>query len=406
MKKILFFLFLVPVLLFSQTKIFLQITKNLMEKADISLIFKMEKNHSTEKFTKTLAQDLEYSGYFNVEGIKFTDNIEKAKKQTITQIIITGEKKENLFLIKVEDGIEKNLLFEKQYIFSEDVRYLAHIINDDIIQALTGKPGIAKSKILFVSNKTGKYQIYQIDYDGYNLKQITDFNWLVHYPRYIEVNEITFVSYQDGWPKIVKMDISSNVMKTILKEPGLNACVSPCKKTKEIAVVLSKSGNPEIYIADFDGNIKKRLTYNKDIESSPSFSPDGKYIAFVSDRTGKPQIYIMDRDGYGTKRISYISNYCTSPCFSPDGNFIAYVFSSGKGFGLAVYEINTEKTKVISDNLNCEEISWAPDSRHMVYSKTGEKQSLMIINVFTKEIRTLLSENYSCFSPHWFSFTP
>lgn len=402
MKRLLVLFIFLAISLSSQTKIFLQITKNLIEKADIFLIFKIEKNDFSEIFTSTLMKDLEYSGYFNVEGIKFTDDIEKAKKETVSQIIIIGEKIKDLLLIRVEDGIEKNLLFEKQYNFSENPRFLAHTVNDDIVEVLTGKPGIARSKILFVSDKTGKYQIYQIDYDTHNFKQITNADYLVHYPRYIEGNYISFVSYQDGYPKIVKMDTSSNNIKTILNEPGLNACVSTCKKTKEIAVVLSKSGNPEIYIADFDGNIKKRLTYNKEIESSPSFSPDGKYIAFVSDRTGKPQIYIMDRDGYRAKRISYVSNYCTSPSFSPDGKFVAYVFSTAGTFGLAVYEIDTEKTKIISNDLDCEEISWAPDSRHIVYSKAGK--SLMIIDVFTKEIRDIISERYRCFSPCWFSF--
>jgi len=387
--------------IFSQTQIFFQITKNLVEKADTFLIFKVEKNDFSSKMLETLSQDLKFSGYFNVEGIKFTDDIEKTKKEIVTQIIITGEQKGEIINVKVEDGLEKNLLYEYSYKISKDPRFLAHMICDDIVEKLTGKPGIAKSKILFTSDRTGKKQIFQIDYDGFNLKQLTNVEYLVNYPRYLEGNKIIFVSYEDGWPKLAKMDILSGKIEIFIAHPGLNACASPLKKTREIVLVLSKSGDPEIYLADFDGKIKKRLTENKKIDSSPSFSPDGKSIAFVSDRDGKPQIYIMDRDGYGVRRISYISGYCTSPVFSPDGNFVAYIYSEGSTFGLAIYDINTKKTRTFP-GLNCEEISWAPNSRHIVYSKIERKQSLVILDIFTKETRTLISGNFNCFSPNWF----
>ncbi|MCM8785346.1 MAG: hypothetical protein NC827_09220 [Candidatus Omnitrophica bacterium] len=401
-KNIIIYLIFVS-LTFSQTQIFFQITKNLVEKADTFLIFKVEKNEFSNKLIETLSCDLKFSGYFNVEGIKFTDNIERTKKEIVTQIIITGEQNQQIINIKVEDGLEKNFLYENSYKLTGDPRYLGHIISDDIVEKLTGKPGIAKSKILFISDKTGKKQIYQIDYDGFNLKQITNVDYLINYPRYLEKNKVVFVSYQDGWPKLAKIDLLSGKIENFIAKPGLNACVFPLKKTREIALVLSVSGNPEIYLADFDGNVKKRLTDNRKIDSSPSFSPDGKLITFVSDRDGKPQIYVMDRDGYGTRRISYISGYCTSPLFSPDGNFISYIYSEGGNFGLAIYDVNTKRT-ITLPGLNCEEIWWAPNSRHIVYSKIGKKQSLMIIDIFTREIRTLISGDFNSSSPNWFVF--
>ncbi len=403
MKKIFFLILISKSFLYPQSQIFLQITKNLLEKADVFLIFKIEKNEYFDKFINTFSQDLVYSGYFKIEGLKITENIERVEKEIITQIVITGEKKQELLNVKVKSGIEKNVILDNYYKLTQNPKDLAHWICDDIVEKLTGKPGIAKSKILFTSDKTGEKQIYQIDYDGDNLIQITDVKYLINFPKYLEGKNILFVSYEDGWPKIAKMNIHTGKIETFIAKPGLNACMSPCKKTKEIAVVLSQSGNPEIYIADFNGEIKRKLTDYNGIDSSPSFSPDGKNIAFVSDRDGKPQIYIMDREGFGIKRLSYVSGYCTSPVFSPDGNFIAYIFSEKTGYGLAIYDINTKKTMTIS-GLNCEEISWAPNSRHIVYSKTGKNQPLMIIDIFTKEKRELISGKFNTYSPNWFCF--
>ncbi|MCM8772959.1 MAG: hypothetical protein NC922_07910 [Candidatus Omnitrophica bacterium] len=403
MKKIfLLFLFLIS-FSFSQSQIFLQITRNLLEKAAVYLIFNVEKSEYFESFINTLSRDLTFSGYFKVKGFKIVENIERFEKEVVSQFIITGEKEKDFLNIKVKNGITKEVILENNFVIIKDSKKLAHIISDYIVEKLTGRPGIARSKILFTSTRTGKNQIYIVDYDGDNLIQLTNVDYLVNFPRYLRKNDILFVSYEDNWAKIAKMNIDTKKIETFIAKPGLNACVSVCQKREEIAIVLSQSGNPEIYIADFNGNIKKRLTDYSGIDSSPSFSPDGKYIAFVSDRNGKPQIYIMDRDGFGIRRISYISGYCTSPVFSPDGNYIAYIFSEGGKYSLAIYEMETKKTFKIS-NLNCEEISWAPDSRHIVYSKSENGQELKIIDIFTKEERVLISGNYRFSSPYWFSF--
>ena len=190
-------------------------------------------------------------------------------------------------------------------------------------------------------------------------------------------------------------------MTTVSAEPGINACASPCRTTGEIALVLSRSGDSEVYVLQPAAGVFKRLTYSKGVDSSPSFSPDGKRIAFVSDRDGNPQIYIMNRDGFQTRRISYLSNYCTSPAWSPDGNYIAYVFRKG-GYGIALYELNGEKTIIAGEGLGSEEISWASDSRHIVYSRIDTKPSILeVFDIFTKERRRLMSDKYGCFSPSW-----
>jgi len=407
MKKIMaVFFLLVSSNLLCVPKIFLQITKNFSEKAEIVLIFEVQKDNYWNKFIKVLSRDLEFSGYFDVEETEIVKDIEKEKKKYTTEIVLTGKKEGNILKIKVEDNLEETVLFEKNYGIISNASSLAHKINNEIILKLTGKPGIAGSKILFVSGILRKYQIYSIEYDGENLKKLTDFNFLVHYPRWLpQKGKIVFITYENGYPEIAKLDLKTGKRKIILNQPGLNACVSPCKSTGEMAVVLSKSGNPEIYLATFEGVIIKRLTYYKGIDSSPSFSPDGKLIAFVSDRQGNPQIYLMTRDGYRIRRISYISGYSTSPSFSPDGNFVAYVFASGGNFGLALYNLKTKKTKIVGKYLGCEEISWGSDSRHIVYSKTDKTpNTLYIIDILTGERRRLTPGKINAFSPDWFSY--
>ncbi|MCM8820696.1 MAG: hypothetical protein NC932_01930 [Candidatus Omnitrophica bacterium] len=404
MRRLLFTICLLVIteITLSSTTVFLQITKNLREKAEIVLLLGTERDSYWEKFLSTLKRDLTYSGYFTIDDALFVESTEIAKKKYVTQIILQGIKTTEGIKVVVEDNLEEKILFEKDYRKAEDASYLAHTVNDDIVLHLTEKPGIARSKILFVSNATGKYEIYCIDYDGENLKQITSTEYMVHYPRWLIHNqEIIYISYEGGWPKLVRMDLKTGEKKTIIAEPGLNACASPSLKTGEIAVVLSRSGRPDIYVADFNGRIKRQITSSNSTDASPSFSPDGSTIAFVSDRYGSPQIYTMTKDGQRLKRISFLSGYSTSPAYSPDGNYIAYVFQRG-GFGLAVYEVSTGETKIIGEGLGCEDISWAPDSRHLVYTDSRSKSaSLVILDIISGEKRILNTGKTNSFSPSW-----
>jgi len=408
MKKFGLFVFLAAFssAIYGSQTVFLQITKNLQEKAEVVILMETSRDAYWNTFMATLNRDLTYSGYFKVEESAFVDNLDEAKKKYTTEIILSGRKTTDGIGITVEDPLDEKILFEKNYSKTENPAYLAHQVNNDVILLLTGRPGIATSKVLFVSDATGKYQIYSVDYDGENRTQLTKAGHLVHYPRWlIPHQEIVYVSYEGGWPKLARMNLRNGERKTIIAEPGLNACASPNLSIREMAVVLSRTGRPEIYIADFGGRIIGQITFSKSTNASPVFSPSGTMLAFVSDRQGSPQIYTMTRDGTRVQRISFLSGYATSPAWSPDGNYVAYVFMSGSSLGLALYEVASEETKIISSALGSEDISWAPDSRHIAYSDVRSRpSSIMIIDTITGEKRKLTADTANSFSPSWSSY--
>ena len=124
-----------------------------------------------------MSQDLKILGYFNIKGYKFTDDdIKKIKKNVATQLILIIEQMKESIGVKIEDGLEKNVLFENDYKYLKVPRFLSHIICDDIVEKFTGKVGIAKNKIFFTADKTGRKQIYQIYYDEYNIFDFSQVN--------------------------------------------------------------------------------------------------------------------------------------------------------------------------------------------------------------------------------------
>ena len=386
-------------------RVLMKITKNYLEKAEVDVLLLQEKNPYGEAFLTAFGRDLGYSGNFSLVSSRFAaaQERESIKPTLAGELLVIGEPSGNDITFTVEDMIDHEILFKKTYTPPANARSFAHKVNDDIVLALTGKPGIAATRIAYIAKKNDSGQLYVADYDGMDETRLTAVSHLISYPRWMPGNRaLLLVSYQSGWPKLVRFDPATKTTRVVSDEPGINACASVCATTGEIALVLSKSGDPEIYLLSADGKSSRRLTYSRGIESSPSFSPDDKTIAFVSDRAGSPQIYLMNRDGYQIRRISYNASYATSPAWSPDGSLIAYVVRAGGSFGIAVYELATRKITLVGDRLGAEDIAWAPDNRHLVYTCIDTiPNHVAVMDIYTREVRRLLPAGHETFSPSW-----
>lgn len=145
--------------------------------------------------------------------------------------------------------------FASVFIMEADGRFqleLSHSESND------GSPSIApgstedKGIIYFDSNRNGKKAIYQMDFKGENLRQIT-FN----------------PDNEDVSP-----DVSHNGDK--------------------IVFFSDRDGNYEIYMMNNDGSAQQRLTSNAADDLNPVFSPDGGKVVFHSNRNGNFDIFLMN----------------------------------------------------------------------------------------------------------------
>ena len=77
------------------------------------------------------------------------------------------------------------------------VRTFAHQFADEIIGKLSGGlPGIASTQIAFVSNRSGNKEIWAMDYDGANQRQLTLLHSIALTPRWSpDATRIAFTCY-------------------------------------------------------------------------------------------------------------------------------------------------------------------------------------------------------------------
>jgi TolB protein len=273
------------------------------------------------------------------------------------------------------DGIVKDrsggTVLSKKY--SGSPRAVAHQFADDIVETITGRPGIATSKIAFVSTRTGRKEIYTADYDGANVKQITSDGVISVAPAIsADGSKLAYTGYQSGYADIYLVDLASGARNRIVKFPGTNSGAAFSPDGGRIACSVSKDGNPELYIVGANGGGARRLTRTRGVESSPSWSPDGREIVYSSDESGSPRLFRIPSSGGAAQPVNTGFGFCTEPSWSPDGNRIAFAVRQG-GFSIAFVDLRSGASRVLAAG---EDPAWGPDSRHILFS-TGSSLVLL-----------------------------
>ena len=275
-------------------------------------------------------------------------------------------------------------------------RVYAHTAADDIHQTQRALRGVARTKLLFSSDRDGTRMrgpvgdrdisnIYRSDYDGANQTRITYTASIDITPVWApDLSQIAYTSWRSGYPDII---VQSMTTGTQPQRPAKgnsdtqNYLPAWSPDGTKIAFTSSREGNQEIYYTNRDGSGLRRVTNHPSVDVTPTWSPTGQQIAFVSDRTGRPEIYVVNIDGTGLTRITN-ETACDRPTWSPAPfNEIAYTSQSGGGHDIRVYEFATGQTRTVTDGIGSNESpAFAPNGRHIAFSsdRTGVEQVYLI----------------------------
>ena len=154
-------------------------------------------------------------------------------------------------------------------------------------------------RILFTNNGNG---LWVMKPDGKNPHRISDHDDID--PTWSpDGSMIAFASSRAGARQLFVMDADgSNVRQvTNLDNMGGRSTWSP--DATKLAFYRGPFGDHNIYVINVDGSGLVQLTNGGD-NLGPSWSPDGNWIAFTSFRDGNNEIYIMHPDGTGVTRLT------------------------------------------------------------------------------------------------------
>ncbi|MGZ8364938.1 MAG: Tol-Pal system beta propeller repeat protein TolB [Nitrospira sp.] len=307
----------------------------------------------------------------------------------------------------VYDAGNNEVVGGKRYVGSTSVaRLMAHRFADELVFRYTGEPGIARTKIAYVSELGTARELFVMDYDGYDPRQLTADGFLNLMPRWSPDRRfLVFTTYRNRNTQDIDMiELATGKRWTLVAQGGLNITPVFSPDGNSLAYSSSHEGNAELYRLDTKTKAVQRLTTHAAGDLSPSWSPSGRELVFTSDRSGGPQIFLMSADGSNVRRLTFEGDYNAAPAWSPRGNWIAYVCRTPKKeYKLCVITPDGQKRLQLTTGLGVDDSpSWSPDGRHLVFSSTVEgKSQIYMIDADGKDLERITFTGTHNSAPSW-----
>lgn len=156
--------------------------------------------------------------------------------------------------------------------------------------------------IAFTSDRDGNQEIYVMNADGTNPRNLTNHMANDSAPTWSpDGTQIVFTSFRDDSTGIYVMNTDGSNLRNLTNNIGSGNGSTWSPDGAQIAFTSTADGNYKIYVMNADGSNLRRLTNNPAWESAPTWCTQ---IAFRSDRDGNQEIYVMNADGTNPYNIT------------------------------------------------------------------------------------------------------
>ncbi|GAB4249001.1 MAG: Tol-Pal system beta propeller repeat protein TolB [Acidobacteriota bacterium] len=388
-----------------------------------------ETNQALQVFNQVLQDDLKFSALFEIPSKSFYPlrplrqpadvDFETWKTPNLdVDFLAFGNLQADSTAVVVEaylyDVKTRQQVLGKRFRVADPnlVRRVAHEFADQVVYELSAGAtrGVARTQIAFVSQRGDSKEIWIMDYDGGNARQLTFNGGLNKFPEWAYDGRTVYFTNkptnENRWRLgLVEVDGLSRLLP-IAAPYAASPAVAPDGRLA-FSARTAGSRDTDIFVANPDGSGMRNITNSPGIDTSPTWSPTGRQIAFVSDRTGSPQIWIMDADGSNLRRLITEGGHCDSPDWSPDGRFILYSWQAPEQWKHDIFlvEVATGRIHQLTRGSGSyESPHWSPDGRHITFqsTRTGSKQ-IFIMNVDGKNLRQVTAYGANE-SPTWMPY--
>ena len=178
---------------------------------------------------------------------------------------------------------------------------------------------------------------------------------------------IVYSSDASGARDLWIMDQDGGNQKQLTAEAGSNFQPVVTPDGRFIVFISDRNGNKHnIWRVDIDGSNPRQLT-ETDFSRNPTLTPDGKWIVFTAFGSKSPTLWKVSVEG--GKPIQIIDNFSVAPAVSPDGTQIACYFwdetpESQLEIAIVPFEGGAPTRRF---NLPASMVRWSADGRGLMY---------------------------------------
>tara|TARA_B110000483_G_scaffold238557_1_gene315397 strand:+ start:9689 stop:10981 length:1293 start_codon:yes stop_codon:yes gene_type:complete len=265
----------------------------------------------------------------------------------------------------------------------QDGRDISHRIADLAYEEITGIPGIAESRILYVTdflniNGERRYRLMLADQDGAREQLVIESADPIMSPAWSPNGEdIAYVSFETGRAAIFMQNLSTGEREQLTNFTGINGAPAFSPDGTKLALTLSKDGNPEIYVLNLATKDFSRITDHFSIDTEPNWTADGQGLVFTSDRGGPPQIYEIDLQSGRIARLTFRGDYNARPRLSADGRFLVMVHRNDGIYHIAVQDLTDDTLIIVTQTQLDESPTISPNGALVMYATKLNGNSIL-----------------------------
>ena len=290
---------------------------------------------------------------------------------------------------------------------TEGAKKVARDFAADILQQF-GAKSLAGSKIYFVSDRSGAKEIWSMDYDGSNQRQITHYKSTSTMPAVSPDGKlVAFTTYAQGNPKI--MIFSTDSGRRVPFYNPVSSVVETPEFTPDGARMLFSAtidGWTQICEANVDGSNMRRISHVRSIEVSAKVNPkNASQMVYISGKSGHQQLWRSTVDGGDQEMVTDGQGDVANPSWSPNGQFLAFAWTRGYeigGFNIFVMDVAKRvPVQLTHGNGRNENPWWAPDGVHLVFTtKRGPSTQIYTMLADGSHVQQLTTEGNNI-QPVW-----
>jgi TolB protein len=240
-------------------------------------------------------------------------------------------------------------------------------------------------RIIYQSRTGGNSDLWIMDADGRNQKQLTDDAYSERFALATpDGQHIVFVSARPG-SQLWRMDIDGSNAKRLTDSPAMNATISP--DGKWVAYMTFGPGGFSIWKVSIDGGEPVQIISKYSM--SPAISPDGKLIAcyYLDESTGGPKIALIPFDGGEPVKFfePQVVDFVTHPVrWTPDGRALTYIVNRGGVSNIWIQPLADSPARRLTDFKSDRIFSfdWSRDGKWLALSRGPESRDVVLMSDF------------------------